>query len=581
MLKVREMPPPERPQPKPAEVDAVSRAIKGIFDRFDAAAKPNAGRVTIRRLNRTEYNNTIRDLVGVDFKPADDFPADDVGYGFDNIGDVLTVSPLLLEKYLSAAEAILDRAIVIADPPKPTKQTFDTIRTGSTKTAGELGKILSFDEGTYHIRCKVAGDQAGDEPVRVMLRVLGKDVKEFEVKATPDKPAVIEATVSMKPGTGRVGVSFLNPTAAPIDGKERVLYLKGVEIEGPFDPPPLVYPEAHKRLMAHKPGLPPREAAREIVTRFATRAFRRPVKPEEVERCLALYDAAEKKGQRFELRVRAALYRVLVSPHFLFRVELDPPGAAPGTTYAIGEYELASRLSYFLWNSMPDDELFSLAEKGQLRQNLEVQVRRMIKDPRSASFLHGFAEQWLTLRKLELVSPDPKLFPTFDNALREAMIRESLLFFEALVREDRSIPDLLDADFTFVNEQLARHYGILGREGQGVRAGEGAGQPRGHPDAGQRPGAVVQRDPDVAGQAGEVRPRTDSALAPAPAAAGTGHPRAGGAEAVEGHAAAADGAAPGQPGLRVVPQADGPDRVRLRELRRGRGLAGQGRRRPG
>ena len=141
MLKAREMPPPERPQPKPAEVEAVTAAIQGIFDRADAAAKPNAGRVTIRRLNRTEYNNTIRDLVGVDFKPADDFPADDVGYGFDNIGDVLSVSPLLLEKYLSAAEAILDQAIVIADPPKPTKQTFDTIRTGSTATAGELGKI--------------------------------------------------------------------------------------------------------------------------------------------------------------------------------------------------------------------------------------------------------------------------------------------------------------------------------------------------------------------------------------------------------------------------------------------------------
>ena len=164
--------------------------------------------------------------------------------------------------------------------------------------------------------------------------------------------------------------------------------------------------------------------------------------------------------------MRAALYRVLVSPHFLFRVELDPPGAAPGTTYAIGEYELASRLSYFLWNSMPDDELFALAEKGQLRQNLEAQVRRMVQDPRSASFLHGFAEQWLTLRKLELVSPDPKLFPTFDNALREAMIRESLLFIEALVREDQGIPDLLDADFTFVNEQLARHYGIPGVKGK-------------------------------------------------------------------------------------------------------------------
>lgn len=463
MLKAREMPPQGRPQPAPAEVEAVTRAIQGVFDRFDTA-RPNAGRVTIRRLNKTEYNNTIRDLVGLDIKPADDFPADDVGSGFDNIGDVLSVSPLLLELYMSAAEKVLDEAIVIADAPRPTRQVFDAIRTGSIRTAGELGKTVSFEEGRYRIRCKVAGDQVGDEPVRVRLRVAGRAVKEFEVKATPDQPEVIEATVPMKAETDRVAVAFLNP--AEVAGKPRALHLKGVEIEGPFDPPPLEYPEAHRRLMAHRPGLPPREAAREIVTRFATRAYRRPVEPAEVEKCLALYDAAEKKGQRFELRVRAALYRVLLSPHFLFRVEMDPPNVPPGTTYEIGEYELASRLSYFLWNSMPDDELFSLAEKGRLRQNLEAQVRRMVKDPKSASFLHGFAEQWLTLRKIELSSPDPKLFPDFNSALRQAMIRESLLFFEALVREDRGIPDLLDADFTFVNGQLARHYGIPGVTGK-------------------------------------------------------------------------------------------------------------------
>ncbi len=466
LLKTREMPPPDRPQPKPADVERAVAAIQEVFDRFENAAKPNVGRVTIRRLNRTEYNNTIRDLVGVDYKPADDFPADDVGYGFDNIGDVLTVSPLLLEKYLAAAETILDQAIAIVDPPKTMKQTFNTIRTGSIRTEGELGKTVSFEAGDYRIRCKVAGDQAGDEPVRVMLRVVGRDVKEFEVKATPDAPATIETTLRLKPGTGRVGVAFLNPTAMQVGGKQRVLYLKGIEIEGPFDPPPVVLPESHVRIMAHKPGLSPREAAREIVTRFAARAYRRSVKPEEVERCLAFYDAAEKKGKRFELRVQAALYPVLVSPYFLFRVELDPRGLPPGTTYVISEYELASRLSYFLWNSMPDNELFSLAEKGQLRQNLEVQVRRMVKDLKSKSFLHGFAEQWLTLRKLELVSPDPKLFPEFNPALRQAMIRESLLFFEAMVREDRGIPDLLDADFTFVNEPLARHYRITGVTGK-------------------------------------------------------------------------------------------------------------------
>ena len=189
MLKAREMPPPGRPQPKAAEVDAVAAAILGVFDRADAAARPNAGRVTLRRLNRTEYNNTIRDLVGVDFRPAEDFPADDVGYGFDNIGDVLSVSPLLLEKYLSAAETILDQAIVIADPPRRTKRAFDTIRTGSTSTAGELGKTVSFEAGDYVVRCKVGGESAGGEPVRVMLRVMGEDVKPFDVKAAPDSPS--------------------------------------------------------------------------------------------------------------------------------------------------------------------------------------------------------------------------------------------------------------------------------------------------------------------------------------------------------------------------------------------------------
>jgi hypothetical protein len=301
--------------------------------------------------------------------------------------------------------------------------------------------------------------------VRAAVRAAGQDVKEVEVTAAPDRPATVELTVRMKPGTGRVGVALLNPSPAGA-ATPRVLHLTGVEVEGPFDAPPLKFPAAHTRLMAHTPGAAPREAAREIVERFATRAFRRPVKPEEVERCLALYDAAEKKGLRFELRVRSALYRVLVSPHFLFRVELDPPGLPPGTTYAIGEYELASRLSYFLWNSMPDADLFSLAGKGQLRQNLKSQVRRMVKDPKAESFLHGFAEQWLALRKLDLSSPDPKQFPTFTPGLRQAMVRESLLFFEALVREDRGVTDLLDADFTFVNEELARHYGIPGVTGK-------------------------------------------------------------------------------------------------------------------
>ena len=542
MLETHEMPPEKRPQPKPEEVDAALTAIRGLFDRFDGSAKMNPGRVTMRRLNRTEYNNTIRDLVGVDFKPANDFPADDVGYGFDNIGDVLSVTPLLLEKYLSAAEQVLETAILNVDPPKPTRSQIGAIRTNATSTSFEIGGTTSFDEGDYLIRCKVSGDQIGDESIRAMVRVADNDVKEFEVSVPKDKPMILETKVRMKAGTSRIGVVLLNPfplpapdakpatepaaksdttkpdgikpdvanpdapktdspkvdaarpevakpeTATPdapktadglpapvrrfrppvpvSDGKTRILFLQSIDVEGPFDPPPPEQPKIQKRILAHKNGASPREAAEEIVTRFATLAYRRPVRPDEVAACLRLYDASASKGRRFEACIRAALYRVLVSPNFLFRVELDPADAKEGTNYRISEYELASRLSYFLWNSMPDEELFALAGKGELRANLDAQVRRMVRDPKSVSFMYGFAEQWLTLRKLELSSPDTEQFTTYNRDLRDAMIQESDLFFEAIVREDRSILELLDADFTFVNERLAIHYGIEGVRGR-------------------------------------------------------------------------------------------------------------------
>jgi hypothetical protein len=470
MVETREMPPEGRPKPDLAESDAALKAIRGLFQEFDRTAKPNVGRVTIRRLNRTEYNNTIRDLLGVDFKPAEDFPADDVGYGFDNIGDVLSVSPLLLEKYLSAAENILDQVIVIVDPPKVVKQKIVAMANKKFKTnpnPNDLGGQGTFEEGDYAIRCQVAADQAGDEPVKVKLTAGGKILKEFEVKGPSSKSTTQEVKVRMKQGTVRVSVALLNPT---VDAKEgtpkRAIYLRSLETEGPFDPPPPPRSPEYKRLMGHKEGLAPREAAREIVARFAARAFRRPVDSDEVEACLALYDDSAKKGRRFETSVQIALYRVLVSPHFLFRVELDPADTPPSTAYMLGEFELANRLSYFLWNSMPDDELFALAAKGELRKNLPQQVLRMTKDAKSKSFLESFAEQWLTLRKLETSSPDPKMFPTFNAALRDAMIRESQMFFTAVVRENRSILDLLDADFTFVNAPLAKHYGIAGVRGK-------------------------------------------------------------------------------------------------------------------
>jgi hypothetical protein len=482
MIRTGEMPPKEKPRPPGKEIEAALAAIESVMNRLDCSKEREVGHVGIRRLNRTEYQYTIRDLLGVTFNPTADFPADDAGLGFDN-----SISPLLLEKYLTAAEEILDKVIVVYDPPKPgvTRISTNNFRV-SPFGAGEIpkagggpmklygkGEIAAFidaDEADYLLRTEVSAQHAGDEPVRGAIIVGGSNIKEFEIKTDQTGSVKIQEKVRLKAGKNRIGVAFLNPFSDPkveeASKKQRQLNVRYLEWDGPYNPKPPKLPETHRKLFEHKPGLPPREAAHEIVGRFATRAFRRPVAPEEVERLLSLYDKATKQGERFENAVRLSLFRVLVSPHFLYRVELDPPDAKPGKAYPINEYALATRLSYFLWSTMPDDELFALAGKGELRNNLEPQVKRMLKDPKSIAFVHTFGSQWLTLRNLATVSPDPKAFPGFDEELRSAMQRETELFFEAILREDRSILDFIDADFTFLNEKLAKHYGIEGVKGK-------------------------------------------------------------------------------------------------------------------
>jgi hypothetical protein len=254
------------------------------------------------------------------------------------------------------------------------------------------------------------------------------------------------------------------------ESKPRTVFVQRFELEGPRD----TYPASHKKIMACKPGQTKREQAREILTRLASHAYRRPATADEVERLLGLVDAAVARGDKWEAGIRLALEAVLVSPKFLFRVELDDRPDSPGP-HPIDESQLASRLSYFLWSSMPDDELFGLAAKKQLTPNLDAQVRRMLKDPKAEALVENFGMQWLQLRNLKAVAPDPKLFPGFDEPLRASMLRETELFFEAVLREDRSILDLVDADFTFLNGRLARHYGIVDTNGN--RAGEKGGTP--------------------------------------------------------------------------------------------------------
>jgi hypothetical protein len=492
-VRAGEMPPPRRPRPGPGEVDAFVRAVDALLLRG-----PDPGRVTARRLNRTEYNNTIRDLVGVDFQPAEDFPSDEVGHGFDNVGDVLTVSPLLLERYLSAAESIVQRAIVVGPPPRPARRPveaqflrpppwggFREKAFRSIEGKGPLSTTYRISrDGEYLLRARAWGRQAGDEPVRLALFLDGKQLHIAAVRAEQGRPGeYTSAPLALHAGRYRASVALLNPFTDPkAAGKEagtRALYVQDLELEGPLDP----YPPSHKRILASAPSRPPRERAREVLTRFASRAYRRPATGDEVDRLLRFVDDATSHDRPWEAGVQLALQAVLVSPKFLFRLELDD--VRSGTTARpLDEYQLASRLSYFLWASMPDDELFELAARRALKDNLEAQVRRMLKDPRARSLVEDFAIQWLQLRRLATFAPDGRQFPQFDEKLRAAMLKETELFVGAVFGEDRSVLELIDADFTFVNERLARHYGIADTNGNA--AGRKPTRPAGDPIRGER-----------------------------------------------------------------------------------------------
>jgi hypothetical protein len=476
----RLMPPEKKAQPSQEQRDLVSEWVKKEIFKVDPN-NPDPGRVTIRRLNRVEYNNTIRDLVGVDFDPADDFPADDSGYGFDNIGDVLSLSPIMLEKYMSAAQKILDKAVVIGLPKPPSTRYGATRLAGGTPQGNESRILVSNGEmffnhkfpvdGEYYIYVKAHGDQGGPEAVKMAVRYAGKDLKQISVKENADNPGTFEIKFTAKAGDGRIGVAFLNDyyLAPPAkDKKKRVidtnLIVHYVDVAGPINSVNPVYPDTHTRIFFKKPtGASDRESvARELIGAFGMRAYRRPLTEDDLNRLIAIYKLGEKNQEPFEMSVKLALQAVLVSPQFLFRGEIQPEPDNPKKAYPIGEYALASRLSYFLWSSMPDTELFDYARRNELRRNLAYQVQRMLKDSKAKALVENFAGQWLMLRNLDIVSPDPKTYPEWDDSLKGMMRKETEMFFEYIMREDRSILDFLTADYTFVNERLAEHYNLSG-----------------------------------------------------------------------------------------------------------------------
>lgn len=482
------MPPQGLAQPTKAERERFLKTLGGAMAVNCDVADP--GRVTLRRLNRSEYDNTIRDLLGLEMHLSEDFPSDDVGYGFDNIGDVLSLSPLLMEKYLGAAEKIATAAV--KDKPKADGVALTEFQTSSG--ANQDGATLIFfsqgqasalpktpRQGLYSLRLTVVADQGGGELPK--LEVLVGDTRQtVDVKATRKEPQTFEFPFKSAGGPVAVRIGFLNDyydEKAPEGQKDRNVVVNEVRLLGPKEGATDV--SGTDKLLGIS-GAPEvgkeREAASAILTRFAGRAFRRPATKDEAERLLKLYDLGTKAGGTHESGLRLGLEAVLTSPSFLFRVETDPK---KGGSRLLNPYELATRLSYFLWSSTPDDRLLELARKGTLTKPevLSAETKRMLADPKSQALADNFAEQWLTLRKLHNFQPNPEQFPSFNEKLRASMLEETKRFFMAVVRENRPSTDFLDGKFSYVNGPLAKLYGLPGVTGDAFQRVELKGDQRG------------------------------------------------------------------------------------------------------
>ncbi len=478
-----DMPPEGEPRPDPAHLAAAVIMLDDLI-RARAAAPIDGpvdpGRVVMRRLNRVEYANTIRDLLGVDFDAARFLPADEVGHGFDVIGDVLTMPPLLLEKYFDAAERIASEAFPDPLPETPQVRRVPagelrvdgrgaSLRGGVQHLSTNATVIARHDfpvNGLYRITIEAAGQQAGPEPVKIALQVDGRAVRTFDVPNPLEAPGAFTAEVVVNAGARRLGAAFTNDYYKADDpdprNRDRNAAIIAISIEGPLD---AGVGGAAQRAAANRDALRQRDPerwVRDTVARLATSAFRRPVSQADVK---DLLDVAGTEGTP-ESRVRTAVTAMLVSPRFLYR-----PEPSSGRPRDLDGYELATRLSYFLWSSGPDEELLRAAGSGELNspQGLERHATRLLADPRSIALAENFATQWLQIRDLPQRSPDPARFPGVDASLLSAMQAETILLFDAVLRENRNVRDLLACDFTFLNERLARHYGIPGVRGEHMR----------------------------------------------------------------------------------------------------------------
>ena len=524
-LRARAMPPQGMPRPDEATYASFVEYLETSLDRA-AAADPKPGKMAEHRLNRSEYANAIRDLLGIEIDTAALLPPDEQYFGFDNNANVLTVSPLLMERYLLVAGKI--SRLAVGDPNvRPAAEEYKVSaafmqddRQSEELPFGSRGgaAIRHFFplDGEYVVKIRLVRNYDGFvrglvdrhmldirlDGSRIKLFPVGGerkgrsgplftrndpdyrgDPEQLEYELTGDEG--LETRFQAKAGEHLLGAAFLKQTTQPegIMLGEMLLTdlekfrggnpaVESVTITGPYNAEGLGETVSRQKIFVCHPNGAQEEqpCARQILSSLARRAYRRPAMDVELEDLVGLYEAG-KKESGFEGGIEMALQRMLAGPEFLFRVERDPEGVAPNTVYRLNDFALASRLSFFLWSSIPDDELLDLAQSGRLqdREVMGQQVRRMLADPRSYALAENFAGQWLAMRNLRGVSPDPEVYPDFDDELRVGFAKETELFFGAMIREDRPMMDLLTADFTFVNERLARHYGIPNVYGSGFR----------------------------------------------------------------------------------------------------------------
>ena len=512
-----EMPPRSKPQPTGAELNSFMGWLQGSLDGY-AAANPNPGRATLRRLNRAEYNNAVRDLLDLDVSLSEALPTDDTGYGFDNIADVLSVSPTLMDRYLAVAGKVSRLAVGLgSDQPYTTSYLLPKdgsilnqgIPSYDERTSNDLPldsrgggafKYYAPHDGTYEISGYLNSNtnnevdrlaanrvnlrvplKAGPHTIGITFRkqlALNESVQTLhnttDVIALPTEAAVpitLDFVVDgARAGNTSVPSYFMSPRFAQQNFPRDVLE---INVAGPYEVTSAGNTPSRAKIFSCKPSVWPfteHYCARKIIGQLAEQAYRRPVKDDDIDRLMVVYDQAH-QATDFEHGIAASIQAILVSPSFLFLHEKDPQKSAPGSVNPITDVEFASRLSLFLWSSLPDQELLALAEKGELRKPkiLQQQVTRMLADKRAVALEQNFAGQWLYLRNLEFQRPDIKEFPDFNTQLRQSMKRESELFFGSILRDNASILDFIKSDYTYLNERLAKHYGIDGVSGPAFR----------------------------------------------------------------------------------------------------------------